>query len=82
LIRRKSRSASDRTKITALIGATWFAILAPLSWFVIFKAHSYIHTHMNAITWHMPFTLFGFALTGFVISNIMKRPHEEIPPKR
>ena len=52
---------------TALICATWFSILAPLSWFVIFKAHSYIHTHMSFLLWQMPFTLFGFAVFGSAI---------------
>lgn len=48
----------------ALLCATWFSILAPLSWFIVFKAHSYEHPHMNHVAWHMPFTLFGFALCG------------------
>ena len=52
---------------TALICATWFSILAPLSWFIIFKAHSYIHTHMSFLLWQMPFTLFGFAVLGAAI---------------
>ncbi len=51
----------------ALICATWFSILAPLSWFVIFKAHSYIHTHMSFLLWQMPFTLFGFAVFGAAV---------------
>ena len=51
----------------ALISATWFSILAPLSWFVIFKAHSYIHTHMSFLLWQMPFTLFGFAVFGSAV---------------
>ena len=51
----------------ALILTTWFSILAPLSWFVIFKAHSYIHTHMSFLLWQMPFTLFGFAVFGAVV---------------
>jgi hypothetical protein len=51
----------------ALILATWASILAPLSWFVIFRAHSFIHTHMNFIVWQMPFTLFGFALCGAAV---------------
>jgi len=51
----------------ALIFATWFSILAPLSWFVVFKAHSYIHTHINEIVWQMPFTLFGFAVFGLTV---------------
>jgi hypothetical protein len=48
----------------ALVGATWFSILAPLSWFVIFKAHAYVHPHMDYIAWHMPFVLFGAAVLG------------------
>jgi hypothetical protein len=57
----------NHRKLTALSIATWFSCLAPLSWFIIFKAHSYFHTHMNYIVWHMPFTLFGFALSGSIV---------------
>ncbi len=57
----------------ALICATWFSILAPLSWFVIFKAHSYIHTHMSFLLWQMPFTLFGFAVLGTAVIIRAKR---------
>ena len=55
-------------KLKALSTVLWFSLLAPLSWMVIFKGHSYIHTHMNFITWHMPFTLLGFGLVGTFLS--------------
>jgi len=48
----------------ALAAMTWVSILAPLSWFVIFKGHAYAHTHMDHIVWDMPFMLLGAALTG------------------
>ena len=51
----------------ALIWTTWFSMLAPLSWYVIFKAHSFIHTHMSFLLWQMPFTFFGFAVFGSAI---------------
>ena len=57
---------------SALFWTMWFSILAPLSWFAIFKAHSYIHTHMSFLLWQMPFTLFGFALGGFMITTWIK----------
>jgi len=60
------RISANRRKLTALSIATWFSLLAPLSWILVFKGHSHIHTHMNYITWHMPFTFFGFALFGLV----------------
>ena len=65
LLRRSN--ADRRHHYIALICATWFSILAPLSWFVIFKAHSYIHTHMSFLLWQMPFTFFGFAVFGCTI---------------
>ena len=51
-----------------LVYTTWFSILAPLSWFIIFKSHAYIHTG-DAIVWQMPFTLFGFAVCGLALRN-------------
>ena len=59
------------SKLTGLSIAVWFSFLAPLSWMVIFKGHSYIHTHMNFITWHMPFTLLGFGLLGAFLSMLV-----------
>ena len=56
----------------ALTITLWVSFLAPLSWFVIFKGHSYIHTHMNTIVWYMPFMLFGFVLTGSVCRYLLK----------
>jgi hypothetical protein len=57
----------------ALILASWFSILAPLSWIIIFKAHSYSHLHLNMIIWQMPFTFFGAAITGLAIKNSFSR---------
>ena len=58
----------DGRRSKALVVSTWFSLLAPLSWFIIFKQHSAIHTHLNFIVWQMPFTIFGFALCGLVVS--------------
>ena len=63
-------SANQRQRNIALVFATWFSILAPLSWYVIFKGHSFIHTHMNYILWQMPYTFFGFAICGLVIKSV------------
>ena len=59
--------AERRQHYIALIWTTWFSILAPLSWYIIFKAHSYIHTHMSFLLWQMPFTFFGFAVFGSTV---------------
>ena len=63
-------STEERQRSIAITSATWFSILAPLSWYVIFKAHSYVHTHMNYLLWQMPFTLFGFAVCGLAVKSI------------
>jgi hypothetical protein len=67
--RSDNTSTEQRQRDVALVLTTWFSILAPLSWFVIFKAHSYVHTHMNHLLWQMPFTLFGFAVCGLAVKG-------------
>ncbi len=67
-LRNKVSITSDRSRsYIALISAMWFSILAPMSWYVIFKAHSFIHTHMSFLLWQMPFTLFGFAVFAVAV---------------
>lgn len=56
----------------ALLVATWFSLLAPLSWFVVFKSHSAVHAHMAPIVWHMPFVLFGFAVLGRTFESLVQ----------
>jgi hypothetical protein len=70
-LRKKIVDENEKRRCLAFFWATWFSILAPVSWFVIFKAHSAIHTHMNFIVWQMPFTFFGFAVCGLVVKNTM-----------
>ena len=60
----------QRQRYFALLYTTWFSILAPLSWYIVFKAHSHVHTHMNYIVWQMPFTLFGFAVCGLATRGV------------
>ncbi len=66
---RSKQTAGLRPGGQALIAAVWFSLLAPLSWLIIFKAHSYVHTFMNDLVWQMPFTLFGFALCGLTLAE-------------
>ena len=76
---RLPRNDRQATQLRALVITTWFAALAPLSWFVIFKAHSYVHTHVNFLTWHMPFVPIGAALCGLLISIAITRRSELTP---
>jgi len=68
--RKKCKSLKQGQKQIALVLTTWFSILAPLSWFIIFKQHSYTHTHMNFIVWQMPFIFFCFALCSLAIKKV------------
>lgn len=57
----------------SLVATTWYSITAPLSWYVIFKPTSYIHTFLFPMAWQMPFVLMGFALCGYVIQGLFKQ---------
>jgi hypothetical protein len=65
----KNYDAPNRPLADALITTTWFSLLSPLSWYTIFKSVAYFHTHMNYLPWHMPFTLFGFGMCGYIIET-------------
>lgn len=71
LFHRKEKQHPSRD--IALIAATWYSILAPLSWFILFRPHSIIHPRVNTMGWQMPFTLLGVALCGFVITDLFRR---------
>lgn len=60
----------------ALIVANWYSILAPLSWLIIFREHAVDHTSLDFIVWQLPFTLYGFALVGYVLSTV-GQPREQ-----
>lgn len=65
-------NAGNKAVIYALLITTWASLVAPLSWFIVFKAHSFIHTQMNFIIWQMPFTLYGFALGGYTLKMLFE----------
>ncbi len=69
---RSLKRREEYRKGVALIGATWYSIAAPVSWYIIFTATSYIHTFLFSMAWQMPFVLIGFALCGFVIQDLFK----------
>jgi len=64
---RKIPSLKNKNMTSALILGTLFAMLAPLSWHIIFRGHSYIHTHFNTLLWFMPFMIFGWMIVGYTI---------------
>ncbi|MFT5244730.1 MAG: hypothetical protein ACI8QQ_002675 [Psychroserpens sp.] len=45
-------------KLNRIAILTGLSFLAPFSWLIIFKGHSYIHQHMNHIIWWMPTSFF------------------------
>ncbi len=67
----KFKSLTDIEKFQkglALVIATWYSMLAPLSWFLVFKSHANNHLSLAFIVWDMPFTFFSAALIGYIIS--------------
>lgn len=69
--RRKEMRKFERSNI-AISLMLWFSVLAPLSWHILAKGHSYIHVNMNHVLWYVPFLLLGFTYYGFIISLVVK----------
>lgn len=62
----------NRRKVLSFASMAWFSILSPLSWFILAKVHSYVHTHINHVLWSMPFILFVMAFVGYIIKLLIK----------
>ncbi len=63
----------DIKKKWAVLLTTWYSVLAPVSWFIVFKAHASNHPSLDYIVWQMPYMFLGLALIGFTISLLYKR---------
>lgn len=68
---------SNRRNVLSLTAVTWFSFLAPLSWFILAKVHSYVHTHINFFIWNVPFVIFGVLLIGYILYLIALDVFEE-----
>ena len=53
-------------------------LIAPFSWFVLAKAHSYIHTHMNYVLWYFGFIQICFYIIAAKIENTMKQNKRDL----
>lgn len=51
-LNRRSRTGTEYLRLAYLL---LFAFLTSISWFVLGKAHSYIHTHLNFVMWYFGF---------------------------
>ena len=69
---KKNIDRPKETKSTALLITTWYSISSPLSWFIVFKAHAYVHINLDYFVWQLPFTILGFALVGYSIEKALK----------
>ncbi|WP_035676657.1 hypothetical protein [Flavobacterium limnosediminis] len=63
----------DYKKYKPIVFSTWFSIIAPLSWFVLFIQHSNIHSHLNFIVWYIPFLPLGILCFGILINVFIER---------
>lgn len=54
-----------------LIFTTWFSILAPLSWLILFKEHAHIHPHIDFFVWYCPFLLLLLILISLAITKLL-----------
>jgi hypothetical protein len=62
----------DRRKLQILALAFLASLAAPLSWFVLAKAHSFVHPPINFILWYLPTIPLGGALAGVVLNQTIE----------
>ena len=82
--RRKTRQIDV---FQTIIITSWISLLCPVSWFVFFKAHSYLHWHTDFIVWFMPFVLMVYlaaavlcnrliTYAGSIVNNLLRQENK------
>ncbi len=61
-----------RRKLQVLALATLASFTAPLSWFILGKAHSYDHVLYDLAMWYVPTIPFGFAMFGVASVSLVQ----------
>jgi hypothetical protein len=72
--------AGRRFRPLALAAATLCGLLGTLAWLVIFKAHSFIHVHVNPFMWHVLFLPLGAALLFVAIEDAVLLSGRRLKP--
>ena len=62
----------DRRKLQILALGFLASLAAPLSWFVLAKAHSFVHPHIDMIMWYVPTIPLGCAMVGVYLSQLVE----------
>ncbi|NOT30857.1 MAG: hypothetical protein HOP15_10465 [Planctomycetes bacterium] len=62
----------DRGRILGLAAGIAVTFAGVLAWLVLFKAHSFIHTGVNPLLWHLGFYLLGAALVGWALEDALR----------
>ncbi len=57
------------SRLRALLGAAALSVLAPLSWFVLAKPHTYVHSTQCSALWYLPYLLMT---TAFAVELILQ----------
>jgi hypothetical protein len=66
-------ATSKSGPLIALTITTWISMLAPLSWFIIFKSHSVLHPHLDYLAWYMPTLLLMYTSIFSFLSGMRRQ---------
>lgn len=72
LLDKKETNKAKKTNNTLII-TTFFSLICPFSWLIIFKQHAAAHPHIDYIIWYIPFLLYGFVIIGNAFTIIFKK---------
>ncbi len=66
------RSVSEKRLVTQRNCLWLLLFLSPLSWFILGKSHSYIHTHINFVVWYIGFVPYCLYVIAEEILSFVK----------
>ena len=61
--------------LVAFFSIVWLSFLAPLSWFVLAKAHVLAHPQQSGVLWFVPFSILAAASIVYVSTDLIKQTY-------
>jgi hypothetical protein len=74
LLRYNWYNLQARRQILALLALAGGAAISALSWYILAKGHSFIHTHMNYVLWHLPLLIFLAPICVVLLWRLASEP--------
>jgi len=70
---RRQAKAKQLKKIRAISWCFWLGLAGGFSWLLLMPGHAFVHAHINAIVFYIPFLFFAYVAMGLYLESLLSK---------